>query len=187
MLLSHLCNVAGFFKTVISLQILQWEKYFHIPDTADISENSKSLIKGLIQHQDLRLGSRHGATDIKKHPFFCCKCCTCGTVHCKCEHKGDCYFWRYVRTTKAPYVPNIMHELDTSNFEPFEDYDDNGTFTDKPPRPWIANSHPFIIPGNSECDLPPNARDKKDEYHGFYEFTFRRFFDDYGSPFQIMG
>ena len=58
---------------------------------------------------------------------------------------------------------------------------------------WTVNSYAFIIPGNSEGgrdDLPTassNAREKKDEYHGFYEFTFRRFFDDYGSPFQIMG
>ena len=117
-------SVAGFFLTLIAFQILNWEQHFNIPDGSRLSEDSKSLIRGLIQHQDHRLGSRHGATDIKKHPFFCCKCCTCGTVHCKCEHKSDCYFWRFVRNTKAPYVPNIMHELDTSNFE---DYDDNGT------------------------------------------------------------
>ena len=62
-----------------------------------------------------------------------------------------------LRTKDAPYKPTIKYKTDTSNFDPID--------PDK---------------------LKPDDESQGDEdinrdYHGFYEFTFRRFFDD-GHP-----
>uniref|UniRef100_A0A8D2ZPN9 non-specific serine/threonine protein kinase n=1 Tax=Scophthalmus maximus TaxID=52904 RepID=A0A8D2ZPN9_SCOMX len=61
-----------------------------------------------------------------------------------------------LRQQAAPYVPTIAHSTDTSNFDP-DDLNDtlNG---------WFRNG--------------------KHPEHAFYEFTFRRFFDDNGHPYK---
>jgi hypothetical protein len=46
-----------------------------------------------------RLGTAHGATDIKKHKFF----------------DGKINF-ALIRNLQAPIIPKISHPLDTSNF-----------------------------------------------------------------------
>ena len=50
-----------------------------------------------------RLGTRHGAAELKAHPFF----------------KG--LDWEHLTSMKAPNIPEIEHELDTRNFENFEE------------------------------------------------------------------
>jgi len=55
-----------------------------------------------------------------------------------------------IRRTQAPYTPRIAHPTDTSNFDPCD-----------------AEKDP------SDSGNPPD-----NQFHGFYEFTFRRFFDD---------
>ena len=64
-----------------------------------------------------------------------------------------------LRSKEAPYKPSILFDTDTSNFDPID--------PDK-----LRNDDE-----NNEMD--ENNRD----YHGFYEFTFRRFFDDAGHPY----
>ena len=63
-----------------------------------------------------------------------------------------------LRAKKAPYKPTIKYETDTSNFDPID-----------PER---------LKPENEESH---SDDDINRDYHGFYEFTFRRFFDD-GHP-----
>jgi serine/threonine protein kinase len=70
-------------------------------------------------------------------------------------------FTSHLRMREAPHKPQIMFDTDTSNFDPID--------PDK-----LRNDD-----DKSDSDRDDNNRD----YHGFYEFTFRRFFDDAGHPY----
>ena len=63
-----------------------------------------------------------------------------------------------LRNKDAPYKPEIKFAEDTSNFDPVD--------PDK------------LRPDNDDFGHDDDNKD----YHGFYEFTFRRFFDDSGHP-----
>lgn len=67
-----------------------------------------------------------------------------------------------LRRQKPPYVPNIRYATDTSNFDP-------------------------VDPGKLHNDSEEGKKMEKLENgkhpeHAFFEFTFRRFFDDGGHP-----
>ena len=70
---------------------------------------------------------------------------------------------------RAPYVPRILHPEDTSNFdaEVGDDNDEN------------ANGG---VAADDEDVSNSNVPEVNREYYGFYEFTFRRFWDDTGHP-----
>lgn len=75
-----------------------------------------------------------------------------------------------LRQQPAPYRPKIAHPMDTSNFDPVEEEGGPGTWSDS---------------GDSTraLDALCSPHGKHPE-HAFYEFTFRRFFDDNGCPFR---
>nr|XP_029514727.1 serine/threonine-protein kinase LATS2-like [Oncorhynchus nerka]XP_029514735.1 serine/threonine-protein kinase LATS2-like [Oncorhynchus nerka] len=75
-----------------------------------------------------------------------------------------------LRTQPAPYRPKIAHPMDTSNFDPVEDEGGPGAWSDSgdSTRAW-------------ETLCTPHGKHPE---HAFYEFTFRRFFDDNGCPFR---
>ncbi|XP_007898866.1 serine/threonine-protein kinase LATS2 isoform X2 [Callorhinchus milii] len=78
-------------------------------------------------------------------------------------------FSKEIRRQAAPYFPKISHPMDTCNFDPIEeenlwnDSSDSNKTSDTLINHMSGNKHPE---------------------HAFYEFTFRRFFDDNGYPFR---
>ncbi|KAJ8350940.1 hypothetical protein SKAU_G00260700 [Synaphobranchus kaupii] len=68
-----------------------------------------------------------------------------------------------LRTQPAPYRPKISHPMDTSNFDPVEEDGPGG---------WSGSEDTLGSPHGKHPE------------HAFYEFTFRRFFDDNGCPFR---
>ena len=63
-----------------------------------------------------------------------------------------------LRSREAPYKPSIKYDTDTSNFDPID---------------------PVKLRNDEEVE---DDAENNSDYHGFYEFTFRRFFDDGGHP-----
>ncbi|KAK5852688.1 hypothetical protein PBY51_006538 [Eleginops maclovinus] len=74
-----------------------------------------------------------------------------------------------LRQQAAPYVPTIAHSTDTSNFDPVD-----------PDKMWSSDSDGE---DNLNDTLSCWFRNGKHPEHAFYEFTFRRFFDDNGHPY----
>lgn len=74
-----------------------------------------------------------------------------------------------LRQQGAPYVPTIAHSTDTSNFDPVD-----------PDKLWSNDSDDE---DNHNDTLNIWFRNGKHPEHAFYEFTFRRFFDDNGHPY----
>jgi len=75
-----------------------------------------------------------------------------------------------LRQQPAPYRPKIAHPMDTSNFDPVEEEGVPGAWSDSGD-------------GTRALDALCSPHGKHPE-HAFYEFTFRRFFDDHGCPFR---
>ncbi|XP_029965407.1 serine/threonine-protein kinase LATS1 [Salarias fasciatus] len=73
------------------------------------------------------------------------------------------------RQQVAPYIPTIAHSTDTSNFDSVD-----------PDKMWSSDSD-----GEDDLNDTLNCwfRNGKHPEHAFYEFTFRRFFDDNGHPY----
>lgn len=70
-------------------------------------------------------------------------------------------FEKGIRRQPAPFKPRIDYPTDTSNFDPID--------PDK-----LRNSTPL------ETGTSDNFLDNSKLFHDFFEFTFRRFFDDGG-------
>ena len=97
-------------------KILHWQKTFQIPNDANLSPAAIDLIKRLITDSNERLGV-NGVEEIKVHPFF---------------FGID---WKKIREKQAPYIPTIQNDIDTQNFDKFEE---------DPENPWIVPKHKII-------------------------------------------
>uniref|UniRef100_A0A8C7XBP2 non-specific serine/threonine protein kinase n=1 Tax=Oryzias sinensis TaxID=183150 RepID=A0A8C7XBP2_9TELE len=75
-----------------------------------------------------------------------------------------------LRQQPAPYRPKIAHPMDTSNFDPVEEEGGPGAWSDSGDSTRALDALCF-----------PHGKHPE---HAFYEFTFRRFFDDNGCPFR---
>ncbi|XP_030638264.1 serine/threonine-protein kinase LATS1 [Chanos chanos] len=96
---------------------------------------------------------KNGADEIKAQPFF-------KTIDFSCDLRQQ--------QRPAPYIPKIAHSTDTSNFDPVD-----------PDKLWSDDG----TDGNCNDTLNGWFRNGKHPEHAFYEFTFRRFFDDNGHPY----
>jgi len=138
--------------------VINWQSALHIPPQAKLSAAASELIVKLCRGPEDRLG-KDGADDIKRQAFF-------ATV----DFSSD------LRQQRAPYVPTIAHCTDTSNFDPVD-----------PGKLWSSGGGDSDEGGEGGRDgggtLAGWFRNGKHPEHAFYEFTFRRFFDDNGHPY----
>lgn len=74
------------------------------PDDPHVSSAGRALIRKLLNKDEKkRLGSTHGAADLKRDPWFA------GVK------------WALLRNEKPPIIPKLSHLLDTSNFRTIQD------------------------------------------------------------------
>ncbi|KAK6161244.1 hypothetical protein DH2020_004643 [Rehmannia glutinosa] len=85
-------------------KIVNWRTHLKFPEEAKISPEAKDLICKLLCNVERRLGTR-GADEIKAHPWF----------------KG--IEWDKLYQMKAAFIPEVNDELDTQNFEKFDESD----------------------------------------------------------------
>ena len=83
-------------------KIVNWKKTLVFPDEAKLSADAKDIISRMITDSSKRLTF----DQIKAHPFF---------------RSVD---WDNVRRQRAPIVPKVESEIDTQNFDKFEDVDE---------------------------------------------------------------
>ena len=89
----------------VCYKVLNWKKFLKIPSNKKISENAKDLIMKMINNPNKRLG-KNGAEEIKKHKFF------------------EGFDWDNILNMKAPFIPKLKNDYDTSYFEKCEKISD---------------------------------------------------------------
>ncbi|KAH7522081.1 hypothetical protein FEM48_Zijuj07G0099900 [Ziziphus jujuba var. spinosa] len=97
-------------------KIVNWRTHLKFPEEAKLSPEAKDLISRLLCNVEQRLGTK-GADEIKAHPWF----------------KG--IDWDKLYQMKAAFIPEVNDELDTQNFEKFEEAD-NEIQTSSKAGPW---------------------------------------------------
>lgn len=104
-------------------KIVNWRAYLKFTPEAEatLSPAAKDFIKRLLCDVDHRLGTR-GIDEIKAHPFF----------------RG--INWNTLYQSTAPYRPALEHELDTQNFEQYEDTEGSKHHGSRSSRP-VADPH----------------------------------------------
>nr|XP_043636720.1 serine/threonine-protein kinase tricornered-like [Erigeron canadensis] len=83
-------------------KIVNWKMHLKFPEEARLSLEAKDLISKLLCNVNQRLGSK-GADEIKAHPWF----------------RG--IDWERIYEMEAAFIPEVNDELDTQNFEKFEE------------------------------------------------------------------
>ncbi|XP_027349054.1 serine/threonine-protein kinase tricorner-like [Abrus precatorius] len=85
-------------------KIVNWKSHLKFPEEARLSSEAIDLISKLLCSVHQRLGS-NGADEIKAHPFF------------------EGVEWDKLYQIEAAFIPEVNDELDTQNFEKFEESD----------------------------------------------------------------
>eukprot|EP00201_Polytomella_parva_P023273 CAMPEP_0175045356 /NCGR_PEP_ID=MMETSP0052_2-20121109/4366_1 /TAXON_ID=51329 ORGANISM="Polytomella parva, Strain SAG 63-3" /NCGR_SAMPLE_ID=MMETSP0052_2 /ASSEMBLY_ACC=CAM_ASM_000194 /LENGTH=525 /DNA_ID=CAMNT_0016308855 /DNA_START=48 /DNA_END=1625 /DNA_ORIENTATION=+ len=83
-------------------KIVNWRMFLKFPPEIQIHPAARDLIERLMCDVDTRLGT-NGVSEIKAHPFFA------GLD------------WENLHRIRAPFVPPVEHDLDTQNFENFDE------------------------------------------------------------------
>uniref|UniRef100_A0A0A9D1G9 non-specific serine/threonine protein kinase n=1 Tax=Arundo donax TaxID=35708 RepID=A0A0A9D1G9_ARUDO len=83
-------------------KIVNWRSHLKFPEEARLSPEAKDLVSKLLCNVDQRLGTK-GAHEIKAHSWF----------------RG--VEWDKLYQMEAAFIPEVNDELDTQNFEKFEE------------------------------------------------------------------
>ncbi|KAH1070325.1 hypothetical protein GLYMA_03G164600v4 [Glycine max] len=97
-------------------KIVNWKSHLRFPEEARLSPEAKDLISKLLCDVNQRLGS-NGADEIKAHPFF------------------NGVEWDKLYQMEAAFIPEVNDELDTQNFEKFEE-SESQTHSSSRVSPW---------------------------------------------------
>ncbi|KAM7254052.1 hypothetical protein ACFE04_031734 [Oxalis oulophora] len=98
-------------------KIVNWKTHLKFPDEAMLSLEAKDLISKLLCNVNQRLGS-NGADEIKAHSWF----------------EGT--DWDNIYEIEAAFIPEVKDELDTQNFEKFDEQPDVLTQSSSRSGPW---------------------------------------------------
>lgn len=123
-------------------KIMNWSQYMHIPQHAVMSRAAADLVLRFCCDPSERIG-KNGAIEIKSHPFFSAIDWSVG-----------------IRNYEPPYVPRIMYDADTSNFDP------------------IPQSQLQKLQSKKQPEV--SSLPKGQPEHAFYEWTFIRFYPEKG-------
>lgn len=123
-------------------KIMNWSQYLHIPRHTAMSHAAADLILRFCSDPMERIG-KNGPEEIKSHPFFSAVDWSVG-----------------IRNYEPPYIPKIMFDADTSNFDP------------------IPQSQLQKLQSKKQHDV--SSLPKGQPEHAFYEWTFIRFYPDRG-------
>lgn len=99
-------------------KIVNWRVFLKFPDEIAVSPAAKDLIQRLMCDVDDRLGT-NGVRELKSHPFF------------------SGIDWDNLYALPAPARPRVDHELDTQNFEQFEEEGPEGGASSGSGRKWL--------------------------------------------------
>ncbi|KAA3484161.1 serine/threonine-protein kinase tricorner-like [Gossypium australe] len=83
-------------------KIVNWRTHLKFPEEAKLSAEAKDLIRKLLCNVEQRLGTK-GAYEIKAHPWF------------------KDIEWDRLYQIEAAFIPEVNSDLDTQNFEKFEE------------------------------------------------------------------
>lgn len=97
-------------------KIVNWRTHLKFPEEAKLSPEAKDLISKLLCNVNQRLGSK-GAHEIKAHLWF------------------NGIDWDKIYQMEAAFLPEVNDELDTQNFEKFDESDNQGQCSSKT-GPW---------------------------------------------------
>ncbi|XP_059432664.1 uncharacterized protein LOC132165963 [Corylus avellana] len=97
-------------------KIVNWRTHLKFPEEAKLSPEAKDLISKLLCNVNQRLGSK-GANEIKAHLWF------------------NGIDWDKIYQIEAAFLPEVNDELDTQNFEKFDESDNQGQGSTKT-GPW---------------------------------------------------
>ncbi|KAL7113119.1 hypothetical protein ACP275_04G044000 [Erythranthe tilingii] len=98
-------------------KIVNWRTHLKFPEEAKLSLEAKDLISKLLCSVNQRLGSK-GAGELKAHPWF------------------NGVDWDNIYHMDAAFIPEVKDELDTQNFEKFEESEHHHAQTSSKSGPW---------------------------------------------------
>ncbi|XP_047311462.1 serine/threonine-protein kinase 38-like [Impatiens glandulifera] len=97
-------------------KIINWKTHLKFPEEADLSAEAKDIVSKLLCNVDQRLGA-NGADEIKIHTWF------------------EGIDWDNLYEMEAAFLPEVNDELDTQNFEKFDESDEHTQSSSKV-GPW---------------------------------------------------